>query len=90
MVELLREKDVSSHQYDQIALGILQMMSAHGSIVIQRVPREANSLADYLAKVGFSLPLGLHTFESSFGECQSLLQRDLLCPLSPPGGSVAR
>lgn len=44
-------------------------------------------MADYLAKVGLSLPFGTHTFDSPFGEGHSMLGRDL-DPSSPsPIGS---
>lgn len=58
------------------------MVSVHETIVIRHGPRESNFLADYLAKVGLSLPFEMHTFDSPFGEFHSLLQRDIMCPLS--------
>lgn len=89
VVNLLDGQDVSSHQYEHNALDILQLKAAHGALVIRYAPRELNSLVDFLAKVGLSLDFGTHTFDSPFGECHSLMFRDLaLSPIPPVGSSI--
>lgn len=86
VVNLLNSRDFSSHQYGQIAHSIMQLASVHGSTTICHAPRDLNGLADYLAKVGLSLPFGSDTFDSPFGECHSLLQRDVDPAMPSPVG----
>lgn len=88
VVNLFADNEVSSHQYSQINMGIIQLQTDHGNLVIRHVPREANSLADYIAKVGLSLPYGQHIFKSPFGECHTRLLQNLVPIASPDRGSA--
>lgn len=87
VVEVLLNSEGVTHRYEQVILDILRLQSAHGSLLFQHAPRTANSLADYLARIGFELPYGSHYFDSPFGECHAILQQD-----HPPivGPSVGR
>lgn len=76
VVSLIEGGEARGHQYEHILCGILRMCDAHSSLVFQHTLREANTLADFVAKTGLSLPFGTHWFEASFEECHYLLEKD--------------
>lgn len=76
-IHLLSSENVHAHPFGSLAASILRMQRDHGSIVFQHTPREANSLGDYLAGVGYRFPLGTHLLDSPFGECHKFLALDL-------------
>lgn len=76
VVSLLDSGEVRGHQYEHIACEIFMMRDAHGSLHLQHAPKEANTLADFVAKVGLSLSYGTHWLEAPFGECHYLLKKD--------------
>lgn len=73
VVCLLQSQEVGEHHFAQIVMDILRMQADHGNLLFQHTPRECNSIADYLAKIGLDLPYGSHWFDSPVGECHSLL-----------------
>lgn len=75
VVELLEQRDVCEHHFEYIARDIQRKRDDHGSLLVQYTPREGNSVADYLAKVGLELSFGTHWFEAPFGDCIRLLER---------------
>lgn len=77
VINCLEDGHTHGHQYAHIVQGILTLKAAHGSMLFQHTNREANLVADYLAKVGLNLPCGNHWFDSPFGECHGLLAKDL-------------
>lgn len=58
VVDFLHSTDLGSHRYSQIALDILHLQREHGALVFQYALRECNSIVDYIAKFGLSLPYG--------------------------------
>lgn len=83
VINLLHSTNLEEHLYAQVVEDIFHLQQAQGAIVFQHTPQEANTLADYLAKIGLDLHYGAHSFESPFGECHSILAKDL-GPRSPP------
>lgn len=85
VIQLLSSPDLAGPRYEHLAVNILQLQTAHDNMVFQHTPREANSLADYLDKIGLDLQFGEHLFDASFGECHSLLVKDSPSVAHPPG-----
>lgn len=54
-----------------------QLLHKDWTIRAYRIYREANRVADNLAKLGHSLSFGLHTFNSPPHECTTLLWHDI-------------
>ncbi|XP_057444772.1 uncharacterized protein LOC130737018 [Lotus japonicus] len=84
VINLLHEPVSTSHRYGHVVSSILHLQREHESLVFQYTPRECNSVADFIAKVGLSLHYGQHWFEHPFGECHSLILRD-----APMSSSIA-
>lgn len=49
-----------------VARSIRQLQNEHGNLVFRHVLREANSLADYLARTSRDFPIGVHLLDSPF------------------------
>lgn len=64
-VKLLCETQLLHHPYGALITACRQAMAEFSSCTIQHTYREANQVADGLARLGHSIPFGVQFFDSS-------------------------
>ena len=63
VVDKITNRMPTDTAYEPIILAIQQLLSKDWEVKIQHIYREANACADWLSKVAYQMPLGLHLLD---------------------------
>ncbi|KAF7811558.1 ribonuclease H [Senna tora] len=75
-IALLTSVVDESHPCYPLIHHIKRMLERHWVVVLKHVYRESNKVADFMARMGHSLPLCFHVFESVPQDCCELIMQD--------------
>ncbi|CAN1142951.1 Putative ribonuclease H protein At1g65750 [Linum perenne] len=77
-VQLLQGDDLEDHAHAATIITARELLRRNWEVQILHIYRESNHIADYLANVGHSCPLGFHSIEQSDPNFCYLLHYDQL------------
>ncbi|CAN0905585.1 Putative ribonuclease H protein At1g65750 [Linum grandiflorum] len=82
-VQLLKSQDIHNHPHAALVLKFQELSRCDWDLKITHIYREANFMADSIAKEGYSLPLGLHLLDERHPAVASWIAYDHLRSSQP-------